>query len=120
MKVKKVKGFTLVELVIVIAIIAVLISIALPQYSKAKLSAVVSTHNANVQTIKSAAIMADIDSNNDDLTEPTRNYLEGGEYPEIPSEIGTYSWRIIKRDNQIFVEPGLVELNGRDIVQITN
>ena len=120
LKKKKLKGFTLVELVIVIAIIAILISLALPQYTKAKLSAIVSTHNANVQTLKSAAIMADMDNEGDNLTESTKEFLEGGEYPDIPSEIGSTSWSVNKTDNQILVEPGLVELNGTEIVPVGN
>lgn len=45
---RKVKGFTLVELVICIAIIAILVSIAIPQYNKARLSAIAATHNTNL------------------------------------------------------------------------
>lgn len=119
MKKKKVKGFTLVELVICIAIIAILVSIAIPQYSKARLSALVSSHNSNVQTIKSAAIMASMNDGTDNLLEDTKAYLEGNVYPEIPKEISeSQSWSITNSDNSIIVQPGLVELVDGNIVFI--
>lgn len=116
---KKLKGFTLVEIVVAIAIIAIMVSLALPQYSKAKLSAVVSSHNSNVQTIKSAAIMADIDDDSsNDLTSRVADFLEGNELPEIPSEVPGASggWKISKDDKKnIIVEPGLMELVNGEI-----
>lgn len=117
---RKLKGFTLVELVICIAIIAILISIAIPQYSKARLSAIASTHNSNVQTIKSAAIMASMDNDSDNLTESTKSYLEGGDYPDIPKEINSSNWSVNRTDGDIEVSPGLVELVDNELVFITN
>ena len=53
----KKKGFTLLEMVIVIAIILVLLSIAIPKYGRSNLTAKVAAHNANVKIIKNAAIL---------------------------------------------------------------
>ncbi len=52
---KEEKGFTLVELMVVVVIIAVLVAIAIPIYSGIQRSAAESAHDANVRTLKGAA-----------------------------------------------------------------
>lgn len=117
---RKLKGFTLVELVICIAIIAILVGMAIPQFNKAKISAIASTHNSNVQAIKSAAIMASIYEDDSDLTTKCAKYIEGGKLPDIPKEIGDHlgtTWSIKKDDNgNIEVKPGLVKVENGAIV----
>ncbi len=133
-KFKKLKGFTLVELIIVIAIAAILIAVAIPQFSKAKLSAEVSAHNSNVQTIKSAAIMASMDGNvtNDNIREKTKGYLEGGEFPKIPSSIyekefgrkptvddSEEKWNVKENEGEIKITPGLYKIENGKVVKDT-
>ena len=133
-KFKKLKGFTLVELIIVIAIAAILIAVAIPQFSKAKLSAEVSAHNSNVQTIKSAAIMASMDGNvtNDNIREKTKGYLEGGEFPKIPTTIykeaftneptgnnTVDAWEVEEVNGEIKVTPGLYKIENGEVVKDT-
>ncbi len=51
------KGFTLVELMVVVIIIGILVAIAIPIYNNVQINAKINAHNANVRTLQGAAAM---------------------------------------------------------------
>lgn len=88
------KAFTLVEIMIVVAIIGLLIAIALPNFMKARNEARKNLCYNNLRLIGHAVEQARIELNLDDTQDPTEaqigNYIKGGYPPRCPSG-GTYS-----------------------------
>ena len=86
---KKKKGFTLIELVIVVAIITILAAIAIPKYNNSKKKAAIAAHNANVEMLTTAGTMASSDGVNN---KTWKSQSDANEYvqkwPEIPKGIG--------------------------------
>ncbi len=114
------KGFTLIELVIVIAIIAILISIAAMKYSTTNLAAEAAAHNSNVKVLKSAGILYLIgnpDAKDEISLEALKPYLEGGKIPKPAKHYkGATTFKVKATDDgDVTVEPGMLKVNGKSL-----
>lgn len=114
----KKKGFTLLELVIVIAIISILVAIAAPKYLQSNLKAQAVAHNANVRTVKNAAILYLTD--NPDATDISittlSDYFEGD--PPKPAEGLGDEFIITVVDGNVSVKPGNVVVENKRLVEV--
>lgn len=83
----KKKGFTLLELLVVLAILAILIAIAVPVYKGQKEKAAITAHNANVRVLETAVESyrqdngGDLPGNIEDLA--TKHYIKN--VPKVPA-----------------------------------
>lgn len=118
----KKKGFTLIELIIVIAILALLIAIAIPRYQKSNLSAQATTHNANVRVIKNAAILYAIDHPEDTQIseQEIAGYLEGEKFPKPAKSLEAKEFTITVENGQVNVSPGSVRVKDNALVPSTD
>lgn len=115
---KRQRGFTLIELVIVIAIIAILISIAAMKYSTTNLAAEAAAHNSNVKVLKSAGILYLIDNPDEKGTisvDKLAPYLEGGKIPKPAKHYKDATTFSVKStdDGDVEVTPGMLKVNGK-------
>ena len=115
---KRQRGFTLIELVIVIAIIAILISIAAMKYSTTNLAAEAAAHNSNVKVLKSAGILYVIDNPDEKgkiSVDKLAPYLEGGKIPKPAKHYnGAKEFTVTSTDDgDVKVTPGILKVNGK-------
>lgn len=123
MKKRKFKGFTLIEIVIVIAIITIIIGIAAPKYSKARERAKITAHNANVQNIKNAAEIFLMNHDGEELEMKKlkeymneipkpyyKNGTEGGSTDNgSTDDESAKEFSVELKDNEIVVTPGEIK-----------
>ncbi|OXZ29013.1 pilus assembly protein PilA [Finegoldia magna] len=113
---KKKKGFTLLELLVVLAILAILIAIAIPVYKNQKEKAAITAHNANVRVLETAVESYKQD-NNGKLPGDLEDLVKG-EYiksvPKLPAGAVTDSketeYKIVSGGN---ITPGEVDKDGK-------
>ncbi|MDO5715699.1 MAG: prepilin-type N-terminal cleavage/methylation domain-containing protein [Tissierellia bacterium] len=110
-------GFTLLELVIVISIIAILLAIAIPKFSKSNLSAQAAAHNGNVRILQNAAILYLADHPNAETVsaENLKDYIEG-KLPKPAKGLSATSFEIHYSNGDVKIVPGMVKVEGNQLV----
>ena len=78
-KIKEKKGFTLAELLVVVAIVGILVAISIPVFTAQRMKAVIATNKANIRAAKAAAT-AEFYSNSDLLDVHNGNTLTTAAY----------------------------------------
>ncbi|MDU2025843.1 MAG: prepilin-type N-terminal cleavage/methylation domain-containing protein [Finegoldia magna] len=109
---KKKKGFTLLELLVVLAILAILIAIAIPVYKNQKEKAAITAHNANVRVLETAveSYKQDHGEYPENVDALKGNYIKS--VPKVPSSNnenlkGQSSYEIDKKNGNI--TPGEID-----------
>lgn len=121
------KGFTLVELVLVIAILGILTAIAIPKLGSSRETAKVRTHNANVRILKSAAAMylADNpDATSDQGEINVKEYIDGGmpkpNYNASGVAAGeSVNFIVTLESGDIKVVPDEMKIDGKIVAPVT-
>ena len=91
------KGFTLAELLVVVAIIAVLVAIAIPIFTSQLEKAKEATDEANIRAAYAEVVTDKLTNGNDDakktvtLTQGSDGWTETPKWPENVEEVGTPS-----------------------------
>ncbi len=90
-KLRRSSGFTLVELIVVIAILALLAAVAIPKYNESREKAAITAHESNIRILESAALTflssegvptSSMTWSNEENTQTWQKYLK--EWPEQP------------------------------------
>ena len=108
-KMKK-KAFTLIELLIVIAILAILILIAVPRYNNSRLKADKTAHATNVRVLETAGLRYLTEEKNEedrDITNElvSKKYIK--EVPKLPKSIQGTNYRVEIKSGDIVVTPNV-------------
>ena len=110
------RGFTLIELMIVISIILILMAVAIPNYQQSVLHARESVLRQDLYVIRSAIDQYTLDKQKapqslQDLT--SANYLK--EIPEDPMTRSRDTWETVQEDTLMAIDqqqPGIVDVHS--------
>lgn len=111
---KNKRAFTLIELLIVIAILAILVLIAVPRYNNSRLKADKTAHNANVRILETAGIRYLMENKvsesgevviTDELV--SKKYIK--EIPKLPKSISGTAYVVKVVNGEIVVTPAVVD-----------
>jgi general secretion pathway protein G len=113
---KGTRGFTLIELMIVISIILILMAVAIPNYQQSVLHARESVLRQDLYVIRSAIDQYTLDKQKapqslQDLT--SANYLK--EIPEDPMTRSRDTWETVQEDSLMAIDqqqPGIVDVHS--------
>lgn len=108
----KKKAFTLIELIIVLAILALLIAIAVPKYNQSQKKAAITAHEANVSALSNAAELYFFEKHEATTwtggeNETWKEYLS--RYPSVPKQLNpsTPKYKVtVDGKGAITIEPG--------------
>lgn len=108
---KKKKGFTLIELVIVIAIIAILVAVAIPRYQISKNKAKEVAIKSNVSMLTSAAVLRQSEMGDKAKVTWNKDDEDHGEYVEQwPKNDGFGDYTVSIKPDQIEISLGKIPL----------
>ena len=115
------KGFTLIEMLVVIAIIAVLVSIVVPTVSAATKKAQAATDAANLRSLAAEAAIDYLDDNDLDNTYTATSKLLSGASVEIHKDANGNINAVFVSDNKYYDVNSFstVASEGKDIVAAT-
>jgi general secretion pathway protein G len=110
------RGFTLIELMIVISIVLILMAVAIPNYQQSVLHARESVLRQDLYVIRSAIDQYTLDKQKapqslQDLT--SANYLK--EIPEDPMTRSRDTWETVQEDSLMAIDqqqPGIVDVHS--------